>query len=670
MKIVRALLVALPVAVLAQATGWQANPDVVQRITQQQAGFNYAEARVAAYTLPDPLAGGAGRVRAPDEWRTRRAEVLELFRANVYGRVPSVATHGRFEVIEEDPAAMSGTATLKRIAITTTSGPRAHRFELTLFLPNARRPSPVFLLLNNRPATNTDPARKEKSGFWPAEDLIARGYGIAALQVGELAPDDKDKFRDGIISTLDDPARPRAPDAWGALAAWAWGASRAMDYFESDARVDAQHVAVVGHSRGGKAALWAGAQDERFALVVSNESGEGGAALTRRNFGETLARITTSFPHWFADRYKSFAGREAALPVDQHMLISLIAPRAVYVASADEDLWSDPRGEFLSLAASSPVFALWGDPAIRAEDMPPLERPLVSGRRAYHVRRGTHNLTPYDWARFADFADRIWQSSTSFFFLQFSDPQFGMFTENKDFAQETANFDFAVATANRLHPAFLIVTGDLVNKPGDAAQIAEYRRVAAKLDRSSPLYNVAGNHDVENVPTPESVAAYRKVFGPDWYSFRRGSLYGIVLDSSIIHSPDKTADLAAAQDRWARTELEKARQSGAKHIVVFQHHPWFLKDAAEADQYFNIPTARRAMFLDLFRQAGVKYLFSGHYHRNALARDGDIEMITTGPVGKPLGEAKSGIRVAIVRDDGISHRYYELGEIPNQIAMN
>jgi 3',5'-cyclic AMP phosphodiesterase CpdA len=264
------------------------------------------------------------------------------------------------------------------------------------------------------------------------------------------------------------------------------------------------------------------------------------------------------------------------------------------------------------------------------------------------------------WARSAD----------AFFFLQFSDPQFGMFTDNKDFAQETANFEFAIATANRLHPAFLIVTGDLVNKPGDAGQIAEYRRIAAKLDRSIPLYNVAGNHDVENVPTPESVAAYVKVFGPDHYSFRRASLYGIVLDSSIIHSPDKTAVLAAEQERWLRTELDKARQSGARHVVIFQHHPWFLKDATEADQYFNIPKIRRAMFLELFRAAGVKYLFSGHYHRNAIGRDGDIEMITTGPIGKPLGEAQSGIRVVTVTHDAITHRYYELGEIPNQIPVN
>ena len=670
MNRIRALLVALPVAVIAQGNGWHANPEVVRRTSQQQAGFNYDEASVGSYTLPDALATARGRIRTTDEWRKRRGDVLESFRANVYGRVPPTPRQSRFDVIAEDPAAMSGAATLRRIAITTTSGTRQHRFELTLFVPNARRPAPLFLLLNNRPATNTDPTRKEKSGFWPAEEMIARGYGIAALQVGELAPDDKDKFRDGIMSVLDDSSKPRAPDAWSALAAWAWGASRAMDYFETDPRVDAKHVAVVGHSRGGKAALWAGAEDERFALVISNESGEGGAALTRRNFGETLGRITTTFPHWFADRYKSFAGRETDLPVDQHMLIGLMAPRAVYVASADEDLWSDPRGEFLSLAASSPVFALWGDPSIGAADMPGLGQPLVSGRRAYHVRRGTHNLTTYDWARFADFADRIWQRSSAFFFLQFSDPQFGMFTDNKDFAEETANFEFAIATANRLRPAFLIVTGDLVNKPGDAAQIAEYRRIAAKLDRSIPLYNVAGNHDVENVPTPESVAAYIKQFGADHYSFRHSTLYGIVLDSSIIHSPDNTGALASEQEQWLRTELTKARQSGAPHIVIFQHHPWFLKDSGEEDQYFNIPKIRRGMFLELFRSAGVKYLFSGHYHRNSIARDGDIEMITTGPVGKPLGDAKSGIRVVTVKDDGITHRYYELGEIPNQIAVN
>jgi hypothetical protein len=182
-----------------------------------------------------------------------------------------------------------------------------------------------------------------------------------------------------------------------------------MDYFETDPRVDKAHVAVVGHSRGGKAALWAGAEDERFAMVVSNDSGESGAALSRRNFGETIERINTSFPHWFTAAYKTFNGRAAELPIDQHMLLALVAPRALYVASADEDLWADPRGEFLSLAATSPVFAFWGDAPIRDSDMPAIDTPLVVGRRGYHIRTGGHNLTPYDWDRYADFADRVWK---------------------------------------------------------------------------------------------------------------------------------------------------------------------------------------------------------------------------------------------------------------------
>jgi hypothetical protein len=281
---------------------------------------------------------------------------------------------------------------------------------LTLFLPNKpQRPSPVFLLINNRPATNTDPTRREKSGFWPAEQLIARGYGIAAIQYGQLAPDNKDTFRDGAISLFDDAAAGERPLTWGAIAAWAWGASRAMDYFVTDARIDRARVAIVGHSRGGKAALWTGAEDDRFSIVISNESGEGGAALSRRNFGETVTRINTSFPHWFTTAYKGFNGREVELPIDQHMLLALSAPRALYVASADEDLWSDPRGEFLSLASTSPVFALWGDAPIRDDQMPALDTPFVSNRRGYHVRSGTHNLTPYDWDRFADFADRVWK---------------------------------------------------------------------------------------------------------------------------------------------------------------------------------------------------------------------------------------------------------------------
>ena len=256
-----------------------------------------------------------------------------------------------------------------------------------------------------------------------------------------------------------------------------------------------------------------------------------------------------------------------------------------------------------------------------------------------------------------------------FFFVQLSDPQFGMFTDNKDFAQETANFEFAVATVNRLRPAFVVITGDLVNKPGDAAQIAEFHRIAAKVDATIPVYNVVGNHDIENVPTPATIAAYTNQFGPDHYAFRRAGFVGIVLNSIVIHAPQQTTNQLAEQERWLRSELERARDNGAQHIVIFQHHPWFLKAADEPDQYFNIPRERRAAHLALFRESGVKFLFSGHYHRNAVARDGDMEAVTTGPVGMPQGGDKSGLRVVIVRDDRIEHRYYHFGEMPNRIDL-
>jgi len=253
-------------------------------------------------------------------------------------------------------------------------------------------------------------------------------------------------------------------------------------------------------------------------------------------------------------------------------------------------------------------------------------------------------------------------------FLQMSDPQFGMYAEDRDFQQETINFEFAIATANRLRPKFVVICGDLINQAGNPAQAGEYHRIAAKLDPAIRLYNVAGNHDVGNQPTPASLAAYREKFGPDYYSFRSGDLAGYVLNSSLIAAPQHAQAEADRQEAWLERELAKARADGVRRRVVFQHHPWFLENADEPDQYFNIPTATRKRYLKLFHDSGVTHVFAGHYHRNAYGKDGPLEMITTGPVGKPLGKDPSGIRVVVWTDTGIEHRYYDFGSIPHEIS--
>jgi 3',5'-cyclic AMP phosphodiesterase CpdA len=262
-------------------------------------------------------------------------------------------------------------------------------------------------------------------------------------------------------------------------------------------------------------------------------------------------------------------------------------------------------------------------------------------------------------------------AAAPFFFIQMSDPQFGMYAEDSNFVQETANFTFAIATANRLHPAFVVITGDLINKAGDPAQAAEFHRIAKQLDPSIPLYNIPGNHDVKNTPTSATVAAYVKGFGPDHYVFHYGNFTGIVLNSTIIDSSVNVPNELAAQDQWLTAELARAQQSGARHIVVFQHHPWFLKSADEADDWSNIPRALRSRYLALFHQYGVEALFSGHYHNNAVAADGNIAAVTTGAVGRPFfgPPLESGFRIVTVTDSGITHQFYELGNMPNKVTL-
>jgi 3',5'-cyclic AMP phosphodiesterase CpdA len=254
-------------------------------------------------------------------------------------------------------------------------------------------------------------------------------------------------------------------------------------------------------------------------------------------------------------------------------------------------------------------------------------------------------------------------------FLHLSDPQFGMYSKNANFQHETVNFEFAIATANRLKPAFVVITGDLINDSGNAAQTAEFKRIAAKLDPAIKLYNVAGNHDVQNEPTAESLKTYRERFGPDYYTFQSAGLTGIVLNSNLEKGTKNVPQEAAKMEAWFKTEIAKAKAAGAKQIIVFQHIPFFRKDANEPEVYENIPVDVRQRYLTIMHENGVKWVFAGHQHQNEEARDGDLQVIATGPVGMPLHGAKSGIRIVAVTSEAVNHKYYEFGEIPELLEV-
>jgi len=396
-------------AATAPAT-WTSRPQRLRELEQAQTTWLYQESQVPAYTLPDPLLTHAGqRVTTARQWEDQlRPATLELFRKLVFGRTPQAPPSLSYELLEEDSHALGGQALRRtlRIHVPLPSG-GTYPIEASLFLPAHRiGPFPTFLLINNRPVEAADPSRRRQTGFWPVEEIVARGYATAVFRTTQVQPDTANGLTQGLIAAFDSDT-PRAPDAWATISAWSFAASRVMDYLQTLPEVDHTRVAIVGHSRGGKTSLWTGAQDPRFALVISNDSGCCGAAIGRRKFGETFAAINRQFPHWFCDNFKAFT--EDTLPLDQHQLISLVAPRAIYVASADDDLWADPRGEFLGLAGASPVYALYGNPLISPAEMPPLNQPLVRGRMAYHIRPGIHNLTLADWSNYMDFADRLWK---------------------------------------------------------------------------------------------------------------------------------------------------------------------------------------------------------------------------------------------------------------------
>ena len=397
----------------------------------------FDEAQVPAYVLPDPLSAADGtKIDSPEVWKAkRRPEILRLFEEHVHGRSPAAPERVDFSVTSTQLDALGGKATRKQVTIYVTGDRSGPSIDLLLYIPNgAKKPVPAFLGLNfyGNHTIEADPAiklserwmrankakgivnhrateasRGTSASRWPVEKIVDHGYALATVYYGDIEPDFPDGWKLGVRRAwnTEDLDGGYGPTRLGSIGVWAWGLSRAMDYLEQDADVDSHRVAVMGHSRLGKTALWAGAQDERFSLVISNDSGEGGASLVRRRFGEALHHSVSMVPYWYRQRYADYAKREGELPVDAHMLIALAAPRPVYVASAQEDLWADPRGEFLAAKHAGPVYQLFGLEGVGVEEMPPVDKP-VGDFVGYHVRTGVHDVTDFDWDRYMDFADR------------------------------------------------------------------------------------------------------------------------------------------------------------------------------------------------------------------------------------------------------------------------
>ncbi len=388
---------------------WTANPAIVANLSKSRGEFNYEETKVPSYVLPDPLVANEGTAIVSDkQWSTiRRPELMELFREHVYGRRPTTSYAIEFVQEAERTDSLEGTAIGRSMKAVLTIDERSFTFPFTIFVPKKSTGKvPAVVLINNREFASLDKASGEHDAFWPVRTLVNRGYATATFFTSDVDPDRADGYSTGVRSFF---AYGQAPedDAWRSLSAWGWAASRVLDYLQTVDAIDATRVTVVGHSRGGKTALWAASEDTRFAIGYSNNSGCGGAALSRRAYGETVARITSSFPHWFTPNFAKFAGRENELPVDQHQLVALVAPRAVYVTSADEDLWADPQGEYSSLVGAAPVFKLLGESSIDESMMPPLDQQRIVGKSGYHIRRGGHGLEQFDWDKFLDFADTI-----------------------------------------------------------------------------------------------------------------------------------------------------------------------------------------------------------------------------------------------------------------------
>jgi hypothetical protein len=391
---------------------------------------------VGAQGIPDPLVANDGsKITTAAEWREkRRPELIELFTREMYGRNPGRPEKMTFEVFDRDQAALGGKATRLQIAI-YPGGKPGPRMDLLVYVPNdAKGPVPAILGLNFwgnhaihqdpgirlteswveartsyadltgvRDHKATDASRGVNANQWPVEEILSRGYALATMYREDVAADHEPYFASGVHPLF--PEVQQGDDNFSTIGAWAWSLSRALDALEKESLIDSKRVAVFGFSRLGKAALWAGASDERFAMVLSNESGAGGAKLFHRGVGENIERLTSVFPHWYARNFKKYAGKDSELPFDQHLVMSLVAPRPIYVGSAKEDTYADAEGEFAAAKAAEPVFRLLGAEGLPADTWPPVGT-SVQGGIGYHVRPGKHDVLPYDWQQYLAFADK------------------------------------------------------------------------------------------------------------------------------------------------------------------------------------------------------------------------------------------------------------------------
>ena len=401
----------------------QAPPAVVAGIA-----VNYDEDKVGTYTLTDPLRLNNGKpVKDSKTWWTkRRPEIEQIFEEQQYGHDPGKPADESFEVTDKGTPALDGKALRKQVTISFSKDPSWPKIHLLIYLPvNAQKPVPMFFTINFGaiqnavddpgitpeevwdPRTNTKVLPPKGRGFGRinVEPLLDAGFGVATYYYGEIDPDSLNGFPNGIRAKYLKPGpTERAPDDWGSIAAWAWGMSRVEDYFETDKAIDAKRVAIHGVSRLGKTVMWAGAHDQRFAAVIASCSGEGGAALSHRDYGETIAHLTapTRYPYQFAANYAHWAGFPDKAPMDANMLVALIAPRPLLLQTGSTDFWSDPKGEFLAEVAAGPVYRLLGKDPLDTNEWPAAKTPILHDQ-AYYMHEGPHGMVPTDWDIYIEF---------------------------------------------------------------------------------------------------------------------------------------------------------------------------------------------------------------------------------------------------------------------------